>query len=139
MVEESIRAGETLRSCSPCHERLFFFILQTGSQERLSGQEPVSAPHTQAQVRHAEVQRLPRLHRKVCFKKKKKHEQIRILKPMEPRSSFLPRWYTTGDRFAPSNPCLFCDKCFRMLHYDTEGNKLGEFQAFPYVDRGAFN
>lgn len=69
----------------------------------------------------------------------KAHEQIGILKPMEPHSSFLPRWYTTGDRFAPSNPCLFCDKCFRMLHYDAEGNKLGEFQAFPFVDRGAFN
>lgn len=50
-----------------------------------------------------------------------------------------PRWFTTGDRFAPSDPCLFCDKCFRMLHYDTEGKKLGEFQAFPFVDRGAFN
>lgn len=54
-------------------------------------------------------------------------------------SSFLPRWFTTGDRSAPSDPCLFCDKCFRMLHYDEHGNKLGEFQAFPFVDRGAFN
>ncbi|KAI4833117.1 hypothetical protein KUCAC02_016034 [Chaenocephalus aceratus] len=52
---------------------------------------------------------------------------------------YIGRWVTTNDRFAPSNPCLFCDECFRMLHYDTEGNKLGEFQAFPYVDRGAFN
>ncbi|CAG11464.1 unnamed protein product, partial [Tetraodon nigroviridis] len=52
---------------------------------------------------------------------------------------FIGRWVTTGDRFAPSDPCLFCDKCFRMLHYDAEGKKLGEFQAFPFVDRGAFN
>ncbi|TWW58727.1 snRNA-activating protein complex subunit 3 isoform X2 [Takifugu flavidus] len=52
---------------------------------------------------------------------------------------FIGRWFTTGDRLAPSDPCLFCDKCFRMLHYDTQGNKLGEFQAFPFVDRGAFN
>ncbi|XP_061573683.1 snRNA-activating protein complex subunit 3 [Cololabis saira] len=52
---------------------------------------------------------------------------------------FIGRWYTTNDQVAPSDPCLFCDKCFRMLHYDAEGNKLGEFLAFPYVDRGAFN
>ncbi|KAK7930514.1 hypothetical protein WMY93_006909 [Mugilogobius chulae] len=52
---------------------------------------------------------------------------------------YIGRWYTTNDQFAPSDPCLFCDKCFRMLHYDTEGNKLGHFLAYPYIDRGAFN
>ncbi|KAM9769912.1 snRNA-activating protein complex subunit 3 [Menidia menidia] len=52
---------------------------------------------------------------------------------------FIARWYTTNDQFAPCDPCLFCDKCFRMLHYDADGNKLGEFLAYPYVDRGAFN
>ncbi|XP_013863228.1 snRNA-activating protein complex subunit 3 isoform X2 [Austrofundulus limnaeus] len=52
---------------------------------------------------------------------------------------FIGRWYTTNDEFAPSDPCLFCEKCFLMLHYDHEGNKLGEFLAFPYVDRAAFN
>nr|XP_040043034.1 snRNA-activating protein complex subunit 3 [Gasterosteus aculeatus aculeatus] len=52
---------------------------------------------------------------------------------------YIGRWLTTNDQFAPSNPCLFCDKCFRMLHYDTKGNKIGQFMAFPYVDRGAFN
>ncbi|XP_037545966.1 snRNA-activating protein complex subunit 3 [Nematolebias whitei] len=52
---------------------------------------------------------------------------------------FIGRWYTTNDEFAPSDPCVFCDKCFRMLHYDAQGNKLGEFLAYPYVDRGAFN
>lgn len=70
-----------------------------------------------------------------------KHAQTNgeIFKSMNPHLCFLPRWFTTGDRFAPSDPCLFCDKCFRMLHYDAKGNKLGEFQAFPFVDRGAFN
>uniref|UniRef100_A0A3Q3IJB5 snRNA-activating protein complex subunit 3 n=1 Tax=Monopterus albus TaxID=43700 RepID=A0A3Q3IJB5_MONAL len=48
-------------------------------------------------------------------------------------------WFTTNDQFAPCDPCLFCDKCFRMLHYDAEGKKLGQFLAYPYVDRGAFN
>ncbi|XP_026159635.1 snRNA-activating protein complex subunit 3 [Mastacembelus armatus] len=52
---------------------------------------------------------------------------------------YIGRWITKNDQFAPSNPCLFCDKCFRMLHYDAKGNKLGDFLAYPYVDRGAFN
>ncbi|GAA6214842.1 snRNA-activating protein complex subunit 3 isoform X1 [Lates japonicus] len=52
---------------------------------------------------------------------------------------FIGRWVTTNDQFAPSDPCLFCDKCFRMLHYDADGNKLGDFLAYPFVDRGAFN
>ncbi|KAM9857003.1 snRNA-activating protein complex subunit 3 [Aulostomus maculatus] len=52
---------------------------------------------------------------------------------------YIARWLTTSDQFAPSDPCLFCDKCFRMLHYNTEGHKLGEFLAYPYVDGGAFN
>lgn len=49
------------------------------------------------------------------------------------------RWVTNNDSFAPEDPCFFCDVCFRMLHYDTEGNKLGEFLAYPYVDPGTFN
>ncbi|KAJ8271659.1 hypothetical protein COCON_G00105180 [Conger conger] len=52
---------------------------------------------------------------------------------------YISRWITTNDSFAPTDPCLFCEICFRMLHYDTKGNKLGQFLAFPYVDAGAFN
>lgn len=52
---------------------------------------------------------------------------------------FIGRWLTTNDKLAPSDPCLFCDKCFQMLHYDAQGNKMGEFLAYPYVDHGAFN
>lgn len=49
------------------------------------------------------------------------------------------RWVTNKDSLAPEDPCFFCDVCFRMLHYDVEGNKLGEFLAYPYVDPGIFN
>ncbi|KAF4802922.1 snRNA-activating protein complex subunit 3 [Turdus rufiventris] len=49
------------------------------------------------------------------------------------------RWVTNRDSLAPEDPCFFCDVCFRMLHYDAEGNKLGEFLAYPYVDPGIFN
>ncbi|XP_036782554.2 snRNA-activating protein complex subunit 3 isoform X2 [Manis pentadactyla] len=52
---------------------------------------------------------------------------------------YTARWVTNNDSFAPEDPCFFCDVCFRMLHYDSEGNKLGEFLAYPYVDPGTFN
>ncbi|XP_070999562.1 snRNA-activating protein complex subunit 3 [Oncorhynchus clarkii lewisi] len=52
---------------------------------------------------------------------------------------YIGRWLTTNDPFAPNDPCLFCERCFRMLHYDEKGNKLGQFLAYPYVDPGAFN
>ncbi|XP_073907915.1 snRNA-activating protein complex subunit 3 isoform X2 [Castor canadensis] len=52
---------------------------------------------------------------------------------------YTARWVTNNDSFAPEDPCFFCDICFRMLHYDSEGNKLGEFLAYPYVDPGTFN
>ncbi|XP_059903545.1 snRNA-activating protein complex subunit 3 [Gadus macrocephalus] len=52
---------------------------------------------------------------------------------------YIGRWLTSNDQYAPCDPCLFCDKCFRLLHYDDQGNKLGDFLAYPYVDPGAFN
>ncbi|XP_072445244.1 snRNA-activating protein complex subunit 3 [Chiloscyllium punctatum] len=52
---------------------------------------------------------------------------------------FIVRWVTNNDSFAPEDPAFFCDTCFRMLHYDADGNKLGEFLAYPYVDPGIFN
>uniref|UniRef100_A0A9J8C7U2 snRNA-activating protein complex subunit 3 n=2 Tax=Cyprinus carpio TaxID=7962 RepID=A0A9J8C7U2_CYPCA len=52
---------------------------------------------------------------------------------------YISRWITTSDAFAPTDPCLFCDQCFRMFHYDDKGNKLGDFLAYAYVDPGTFN
>ncbi|XP_014391924.1 PREDICTED: snRNA-activating protein complex subunit 3-like [Myotis brandtii] len=52
---------------------------------------------------------------------------------------YTARWVTNDDSFAPDDPCFFSDACFRMLHYDSEGNKLGEFLAHPYVAPGTFN
>ncbi|NXU48041.1 SNPC3 protein, partial [Turnix velox] len=52
---------------------------------------------------------------------------------------YTARWVTNNDSLAPEDPCFFCDVCFRMLHYDAEGNKLGEFLAYAYVDPGIFN
>ncbi|XP_075708020.1 snRNA-activating protein complex subunit 3 [Rhinoderma darwinii] len=52
---------------------------------------------------------------------------------------YVAKWVTNQDSVAPDDPCLFCDVCFKMLHYDTEGNKLGDFIAYAYVDPGTFN
>ncbi|XP_003216487.3 snRNA-activating protein complex subunit 3 isoform X1 [Anolis carolinensis] len=52
---------------------------------------------------------------------------------------YTARWVTNEDSLAPQDPCFFCDVCFQMLHYDEQGNKLGEFLAYPYVDPGIFN
>ncbi|NXA12920.1 SNPC3 protein, partial [Sapayoa aenigma] len=48
-------------------------------------------------------------------------------------------WVTNRDSLAPPPPCFFCDVCFRMLHYPPQGNKLGEFLAYPYAPPGIFN
>ncbi|XP_054842756.1 snRNA-activating protein complex subunit 3 [Eublepharis macularius] len=52
---------------------------------------------------------------------------------------YTARWVTNDDSLAPQDPSFFCDVCFQMLHYDADGNKLGEFLAYPYVDPGIFN
>ncbi|XP_066472758.1 snRNA-activating protein complex subunit 3 [Tiliqua scincoides] len=52
---------------------------------------------------------------------------------------YTARWVTNNDSLAPQDPSFFCDVCFQMLHYDAEGNQLGEFLAYPYVDPGIFN
>ncbi|XP_048360218.1 snRNA-activating protein complex subunit 3 [Sphaerodactylus townsendi] len=52
---------------------------------------------------------------------------------------YTARWVTNDDSLAPQDPSFFCDTCFQMLHYDADGNKLGQFLAYPYVDPGIFN
>ncbi|XP_065118380.1 snRNA-activating protein complex subunit 3 [Paramisgurnus dabryanus] len=53
--------------------------------------------------------------------------------------TYISRWVTTNDALAPTDPCLFCDQCFRLLHYDDKNNKIGDFLAYAYVDPGTFN
>lgn len=45
---------------------------------------------------------------------------------------FCPRWVTLDDDMAPETPCLFCDSCFKKLHYTTDGKKICNFRAYPY-------
>ncbi|CAK8694789.1 snRNA-activating protein complex subunit 3-like isoform X2 [Clavelina lepadiformis] len=48
-------------------------------------------------------------------------------------------WYTRYDSLADTDPAFFCEFCFKLLHYDKSGNKLGEFTAFPYIPAFALN
>ncbi len=52
---------------------------------------------------------------------------------------YTAKWITREDSFSPTDPSFFCDKCFRMLHYDTDGKKLGSFKAWPYVDANVYS
>lgn len=47
------------------------------------------------------------------------------------------RWMAYDSEHSPENPSFFCEQCFRALHYDEHGNKIGNFQAFRYFDRSA--
>lgn len=139
-VRQSCVVSPLTLECS-CPLSSLVYALQIGPQERLSGQEAVSTSDTQAQGLHAEMCRVSRLHREVCNKKEWMNRYDFFFRTVKVslRPPTLSRWFTTNDQFAPSDPCLFCDKCFRMLHYDAQGKKLGDFLAYPYVDRGAFN
>ena len=42
-------------------------------------------------------------------------------------------WMTFGSIVTPEDPCFFCETCFRMLHYDQQGNRTVEgFKAYRY-------
>lgn len=43
-------------------------------------------------------------------------------------------WCTINDQFASESPAYFCQTCFKMLHYDKDGQKLCKFEAYPYFD-----
>uniref|UniRef100_K1PHX7 snRNA-activating protein complex subunit 3 n=1 Tax=Magallana gigas TaxID=29159 RepID=K1PHX7_MAGGI len=47
------------------------------------------------------------------------------------------RWMAYDSEHSPENPSFFCEQCFRALHYDEHGNKIGNFQAFRYFDKSA--
>ncbi|XP_077291181.1 proximal sequence element A Pbp49 [Arctopsyche grandis] len=48
---------------------------------------------------------------------------------------FLAKWYVKNNDRMPFNPSYFCDSCFRQYNYD-DGKKIGNFQAYPYFDKG---
>ena len=46
----------------------------------------------------------------------------------------LARWITFNDEEAPCSPAFFCFECFYMLHYNTERDKLHEFNSYVYLE-----
>ena len=43
------------------------------------------------------------------------------------------RWVTINDALACEDPCFFCVTCFKGLHYTPDGEKICDFQAYPFV------
>lgn len=40
---------------------------------------------------------------------------------------------TVDDKWAPENPCYFCDNCYFLLHYSEDGSLLyKEFSVYDY-------
>ncbi|XP_010244822.1 PREDICTED: snRNA-activating protein complex subunit [Nelumbo nucifera] len=39
---------------------------------------------------------------------------------------------TVDDKWAPENPCYFCDSCYYLLHYAEDGSLLYEFTVYDY-------
>nr|XP_047139374.1 snRNA-activating protein complex subunit 3 isoform X2 [Hydra vulgaris] len=44
------------------------------------------------------------------------------------------KWRTLNDPLAFDNPSLFCERCFKYLHYTQDGKPLCDFKAFPHVE-----
>mmetsp|Transcript_4672 Transcript_4672/g.29485 ORF Transcript_4672/g.29485 Transcript_4672/m.29485 type:complete len:332 (+) Transcript_4672:2781-3776(+) len=43
-------------------------------------------------------------------------------------------WIVHRDALAPTNPCVLCDECYRLLHYTKDGVLIqGGFEVYPYV------
>jgi snRNA-activating protein complex subunit 3 len=40
------------------------------------------------------------------------------------------RFVTVADKWAPDDPCLFCEKCYQPLHYDEHGELLPNWPEF---------
>ena len=43
-------------------------------------------------------------------------------------------WVTTDNDRVPEDPYFFCNECFFGFNYTFDGQKLGNFKAFEYVD-----
>ena len=46
-------------------------------------------------------------------------------------------WVTTENDRVPEDPYFFCNECFFGFNYTFDGQKLGNFKAFEYIDPNA--
>ena len=49
----------------------------------------------------------------------------------------ISKWVTENNERVPEEPFFFCDICYRGFNYDQNGDKIGDFRAYPYVDVNA--
>jgi len=48
-------------------------------------------------------------------------------------STFTAKYVTHGDKYAPENPCFYCEDCYKVLHYSKDGKlEYDDFRVFPY-------
>lgn len=43
-------------------------------------------------------------------------------------------WMVFNSVVSPADPCHYCDVCFNMIHYNADGSKVCDFQAYRYTD-----
>ncbi|KAJ1724660.1 hypothetical protein LPJ53_001088 [Coemansia erecta] len=49
-------------------------------------------------------------------------------------SAYPAQYVTKNDFHSGMSPCYFCEKCYTPFHFDKDGNKLLEHDAFPYAN-----
>ena len=43
------------------------------------------------------------------------------------------KFVTYGDKLSPENPCFYCDRCFKPLHYGPDGKALyDDYDVYQY-------
>ncbi|KAJ2761904.1 hypothetical protein IWQ57_005925 [Coemansia nantahalensis] len=49
-------------------------------------------------------------------------------------SAYPAQFVTKNDFHSGMSPCYFCEKCYTPFHFDTNGDKILEHDAFPYAN-----
>ncbi|KAJ2611059.1 hypothetical protein H4S08_003330 [Coemansia sp. RSA 1365] len=49
-------------------------------------------------------------------------------------SAYPAQYVTKNDFHSGMSPCYFCEKCYTPFHFDADGQKLLEHDAFPYAN-----
>ncbi|KAJ2082972.1 hypothetical protein H4R24_001166 [Coemansia sp. RSA 988] len=49
-------------------------------------------------------------------------------------SAYPAQYVTKNDFHSGMSPCYFCEKCYTPFHFDADGKKLLEHDAFPYAN-----
>ncbi|XP_033120756.1 snRNA-activating protein complex subunit 3-like [Anneissia japonica] len=67
------------------------------------------------------------------------YKHLRYLNTCQICNEHAAKWLTKEDTHISTDPGFFCERCFKMLHYNKDGQKKGSFLAYPYMDIGVYN